>query len=231
MASNSTPHSSLVRAAAAEGQRIERALTQLDQQRTVLTGQLAHIDRQVRDLEDRRQLLAQLVGDAAPTRAAEAVDHSRVTLLRGRELRLAAARLLWAAVGDTEIHYREWLERFLEEGYVVGGKDAAATFLTNVRDSPAVVRGSRAGFYRLDPAAVARADRDVGEAQAELSDLEDQLRRARRANETAQVERLRRERDRLTAMIKRLTAQHEELHAVFADAGSGSSSTVALHAA
>jgi hypothetical protein len=41
-----------------------------------------------------------------------------------------------------------------------------------VRDSPAVVGSEGQGFYRLDPGSVEVPEREIGEAEAELADVE-----------------------------------------------------------
>ena len=70
--------------------------------------------------------------------------------IKGAELRRVAGQLLWTAQRERGIHYREWFERVIAEGYAIGGKDPVASFLTNIRDSPAVIRGSTQGHYMLD---------------------------------------------------------------------------------
>jgi hypothetical protein len=116
-----------------------------------------------------------------------------------------------------EIYYREWFEQLVQAGYTVGGRDPLASFLTNVRDSPAVVRGQTQGYYRLDPTRVDAVARDLAEAEAELADLEQSLHRARTDHDATAIERLREHRGKLTAAIKRLEAQRDELAAVFND--------------
>jgi hypothetical protein len=106
----------------------------------------------------------------------------------------------------------------LAAGYAVGGKDPAAAFLTNVRDSPAVVRGDRSGFYRLEPGSRAEVAQALAEAQAELRDLVDVLARPNGADRGgAQRAELRAHRARLTSRIRRLEADLGELDAIFED--------------
>ena len=217
MATSPPPHASLVRAAAVEDQRVERALQQLTHRRETLAAEIAGLEAQMDELQERRKLLGLLVdrpGDDAPRGATQ---RTGVTPVRGRRLRLVAAQLLWASARDQEIHYREWFERLVAAGYAVGGRDPLASFLTNIRDSPAVVRGERQGFYRLDPSAVDAAARELREIEAEMADVEQSLQRARAANDNDRVEELRRHRDGLAAATKRLHARRDELAAVFAD--------------
>jgi hypothetical protein len=220
MATSTPPHASLVRAAAVEEARVDRALQQLSHRRETLAAEIANLEAQMGELQERRRLLGQLVD--RPVDAADAgapTPRGGVTPVRGRQLRIAAGRMLWRTAGADEVHYREWFERLLQEGYVVGGRDPLASFLTNIRDSPAVVRGTRQGFYRLDPDLRQAVAREIDEARAELADVEASLRQARDANDNALVERLRAVRDGLNAGLKRLEARREELAAVFEAAG------------
>ena len=219
MSASPPPHASLVRAAAAEDQRVERALERLERRRESLRAELEDLDAQMGSLRERQRLLGMLVDDVATPD-----DEARVPAsgaggrpVRGRQLRLIAAQLLWRSVGEQEIHYREWFERLLEAGYAIGGRDPLASFLTNVRDSPAVARGQRQGFYRLDHSRQDVVAVELAEAQAEMVDLEQSLQRARSHNDTAAVERLRAHRDKLAGAIKRLEARRDELAAVFAE--------------
>jgi hypothetical protein len=134
--------------------------------------------------------------------------------VKGRELRREAGRLLWSWRGLDGVHYREWFERVLAAGYAVGGKDPAASFLTNVRESPAVVRGEEQGFYRLDPASVQRIEQELGEAEAELADIEGQI--ARAYERRGEAGGLRSERERVKQRLRRLAGDREELAYVFA---------------
>lgn len=222
MATSTPPHASLVRAAAAEEERVDRALTRLAHRRDTLAAELADLEAQMGELNERRRLLTMLVegpeaadgGDAAPP----AAPRAGVTAVRGRQLRRVAARLLWETSGDREIHYREWFERLLAAGYAVGGRDPLASFLTNVRDSPAVVRGAQPGFYRLDPSRRDVLAAQLNEQEAVLEDLESALADAREAGDDDRVETLRAHRRALAAERKRLESHAEELAAVFGDA-------------
>ena len=53
-----------------------------------------------------------------------------------------------------QFHYKQWLELVVAEGHRVGGKNPAATFLTQVARVHGVERiGRRTGLYALSPAA------------------------------------------------------------------------------
>jgi hypothetical protein len=217
------PHATLVRAAAVEDERLERALERLGRRKETLAAEIAELEAQMDELRDRQRLLDKIVEGAhrAEAPAVSGAASARAMPLRGRRLRLVAAQLLWRDLGEREIYYREWFERLLQAGYAVGGRDPLASFLTNVRDSPAVVRGQNQGFYRLDPTRKEAVARDVAEARAEITDLEQSLQRARVDNDDGAVERLRQHRDELAGAIRRLEAQRDELAAVFTDEATG----------
>ncbi|HET6505639.1 MAG TPA: hypothetical protein VFG42_02510 [Baekduia sp.] len=227
MATSTPPHASLVRAAAAEEERVDRALQRLAHRRDTLAAELSDLETQMGELHERRRLLAMLVDgpEAAEGLAASASavpsPRAGVTAVRGRELRRVAARLLWETSGDGEVHYREWFERLLAAGYAVGGRDPLASFLTNVRDSPAVVRGAQPGFYRLDPSRRAALAARIDEQLAIVEDLERALADARALGDDDRVETLRAERRAATAARRRLEAQAEELAAVFGEDDGG----------
>lgn len=74
-----------------------------------------------------------------------------LTQLRGRRLREVAIRVLREKHGaGAAIHYRDWLALLIDSGLRVGGKNPAATFLTQIVTAPEVesVR-PRSGLYRL----------------------------------------------------------------------------------
>lgn len=75
--------------------------------------------------------------------------------LRGDRLREIAADVLWRhhKVGDV-VHYKDWLALVVAAGHKIGGKNSAATFLTQVARETTVERvGRRTGLYRLVEAA------------------------------------------------------------------------------
>jgi hypothetical protein len=71
--------------------------------------------------------------------------------LRGERLRQVAAELVFQHFEPGQIfHYKEWLALVTAEGYCVGGKNPAATFLTQVARVEGVERqGRRTGLYRI----------------------------------------------------------------------------------
>lgn len=71
--------------------------------------------------------------------------------LRGERLREVAGEVLWRhfRAGDV-VHYKQWFELVVADGYGIGGKNPAATFLTQVARVDSVERvGRRSGLYRL----------------------------------------------------------------------------------
>src|SRR4051794_39750961 len=120
MATSPPPHASLVRAAAVEEERVERALQQLSHRRDTLAAEIAGLEAQMNELQERRRLLEMLVdrpSDGDGDGPVSGAPRAGVTPVRGRQLRLVAAQLLARSLGDAEIHYREWFERLLQEGY------------------------------------------------------------------------------------------------------------------
>jgi hypothetical protein len=75
--------------------------------------------------------------------------------LRGERLRAVAAEIVFRHFqpGET-FHYKRWLDLVVEEGHRIGGKNPAATFLTQVARITDVERvGRRTGLYQIRPAA------------------------------------------------------------------------------
>ena len=75
--------------------------------------------------------------------------------LRGERLRAIAAEVLWRNFRAGEVvHYRQWFDLVVADGYRIGGKNPTATFLTQVARVDSVERvGRRSGLYRLVSAA------------------------------------------------------------------------------
>lgn len=142
----------------------------------------------------------------------ETGQQSGGNVLRGRELREAATRVLFLTRGpDREVHYREWLDEVLKAGIDIVGKDPVAAFLTNVSRSPFVVRGDEPGAYRIDSGAVAELRRELDEAEAELADVVAVIGREANPGEA-----LREHRARLAAAVRRLEGQVAEADRVLA---------------
>lgn len=71
--------------------------------------------------------------------------------LRGERLRQVAADIVFKHFQPgTDFHYKEWFDLVVAEGYRVGGKNASATFLTQVARIEGIEKiGRRTGRYRI----------------------------------------------------------------------------------
>jgi hypothetical protein len=201
-------------------------MSTIEQRRDALRAQLAEVDAELESYARRKQLLEELVfvEQAEPLSEVPRVTSSPARrAIKGAELRRVAARQLWTSGREQEVHYRDWFERLIASGYAIGGKDPLASFLTNIRDSPAVTRGSRQGYYRLDSHSAGPLEQRLGENQAELADVEQSIERAYAAGEpSARIESLREHRSRLRQVLKRIEARLDEVRYVFEDAQEGS---------
>jgi hypothetical protein len=102
-------------------------------------GDLASAERLLRRMDEMLGLAPQLAID-------DLGDE-----LRGQRLREVAVQVLRERHGvGAEIHYTEWFGLVQREGVRIGGKNPAATFLTQITKAPEVecVR-PRSGLYRL----------------------------------------------------------------------------------
>lgn len=71
--------------------------------------------------------------------------------IRGERLRVVASKVLWQhhSAGDV-VHYKHWFDLVVADGHRIGGKNPAATFLTQVARVESVERvGRRSGLYKL----------------------------------------------------------------------------------
>lgn len=75
--------------------------------------------------------------------------------LRGARLREVAAEIVFRHFkAGEQFHYKQWFDLVVAEGHRVGGKNRAATFLTQVALVSGVERvGRRSGVYRVTAAA------------------------------------------------------------------------------
>ncbi len=158
-----TPSRRIQAAAAAENERVEREIARLDARASELTAELAAIQTAREELEHQRRVLNHFTNGREPARGEhasrrlEALPDPRgavsngATLLKGASIRKAAVRVL-AATHERErpVHYRDWFALLTAQGFLPGGKDPLATFLTQVSRSPLVKRTTTAGVYVLD---------------------------------------------------------------------------------
>ncbi len=227
MASQPATSRKLLRAAQGEIERVQHARETAEAQRTTLLAELDQLDQTIKGYAHRIGLLNELITEPTTTAAPLLTGPRRITpspatiapgTVRGRELRRVAGRLLWVTEQTGEIHYRDWLERAITAGIVIGGKDPAASFLTNIRDSPAVTRGSRPGYYRLDPHTLENTHQQILETQAELADVDQTLEHAdTHGEDSEQLQRLRNHHRDLAGRLKRLHAEAEELAYIFTE--------------
>jgi hypothetical protein len=203
------PSRRLLDAAHAEQLSVNARLAAVRERRHSLQHELRELDVQERDLAQRLALLSKLAGDHEPRRALEAVSlqvaGSTLQSIRGAEIRRTAGRLIARSENPHRaIHYTEWFRLVLEDGFVVGGRDPLATFLTQLNRSPVVRREAKAGVYRLDYEVVPELER-------QLIALHQELARLHTGQQTIdQIGSAREQRDRLTAAIDRLERTLEE---------------------
>ena len=74
--------------------------------------------------------------------------------LRGQRLREVAAKVVWQHFSEGDVvHYRQWFDLVIADGHRIGGRNPAATFLTQVARVTTVERvGRRSGLYKLKAA-------------------------------------------------------------------------------
>jgi hypothetical protein len=107
---------------------------------------LEQIESELRENARRLRELDEHLG-RAPQLPIDALDDE----LFGRRLREVAVEVLRQHRSEGQpIHYRQWLELVLQSGVRVGGKNPAATFLTQITKAEDIesVR-PRSGLYRL----------------------------------------------------------------------------------
>lgn len=209
-----TPSRRLQAAAAAERTRLERDLERLGMRERELSTQLAGVRESKEELEQQLQVLNRLAHNAerAPDNARRRLravpaygpdDTGEETVLRGAAIREAAVRALAGhAVPGAPVHYRDWFELLLAQGFVPAGKDPLATFLTQIGRSPLVKRSTASGIYSLDLEFPERARQQLAGLNAQLNEGRDEpsgktveeiaAARERRAKLTAEVHELER---------------------------------------
>jgi hypothetical protein len=165
------PSARFVRAVAAERAELERHRARLRSEADELRAALERIEYGLAQIDERRGLLDRLAPEQPVTAAVEPVGDSADELaLRGPDIREVAVRLL-VENGREAMHYREWYELLGSAGHVIAGKDPVAVFLTQLSRSPAVRRGTRAGFYELDRTAFHRLRLKLDALQREVAAL------------------------------------------------------------
>jgi hypothetical protein len=215
-----SPSRRMQAAAAAERERVERELVRLGARERELAAELARVQDARAELEHHRHALNQFTDEDALARTAGKADRrlraladvssspvAGATVLRGALIRETAVRVLAASSPpDAPVHYRDWFQLLIAQGYVPAGKDSLATFLTQIGRSPVVQRTTTAGMYALDPEFPRRA-------RKRLSQLADALNEVQELTPTAGVEDMagaRERRNRLTVEIRETERQLEE---------------------
>jgi hypothetical protein len=204
---------SLVRAVMHEAQRLDRLAERAALRRQALIGQLVEVDAELEEYRRRRNLLDVLCA-VPPSPVPDHPQAPPLRTLRGAAMRRVAGTLLWRQRRDREIHYRDWFALTLAAGYAISGQDPLASFLTNIRDSPAVARGSPGGHYRLDAGCVPRLERETADIRRELTQLERSLVNAYAGTED--VTDLRHRCGRARARLRKLERQTREVLHIFA---------------
>ncbi len=223
-----TPSRRLQAAAAAERTRLERELERLRMRQRELTHQLAAVEETQQGLEHQLEVLNRLADNASPSRSpgtadrrlravpeAGPADEGEATVLRGAAIREAAVRVLAAhGAAGTAVHYRDWFELLLAQGFVPAGKDPLATFLTQIGRSPLVARSTASGMYSLDLEFPQRARQQLVRLNAQLNEGRDEP-SGRTVEEIAAA---RERRAKLTAEVHELERRLEEALRCLADA-------------
>jgi hypothetical protein len=218
------PSRRLTQAVVAERARLESELVKAQNAVRMLRQRVAESEQQVDLLERRLQLLdglgveaARTPGTAARPQAVRALDTPRNGWLRGAAIREVAVRLLAASTQpERPVHYTDWLQRLIDAGYGIQGRDPAATFLTQLSRSPVVTRADAPGHYTLDLSAPSRL-------RERLIALNDELLALHHGQQTIEeISSARERRNDLVTEIARIERQLEE-----ALAAVGSESSVA----
>src|SRR4051812_6843010 len=164
------PSARLVRAVVAERAELDRHRVRLASEADELRAALARIEHGLAEIDKRRGLLDRLAPTPPEPIAEPERDEGDGAALRGPEIREVAVKLL-VDNGREAMHYREWYRLLERAGHEIAGKDPIAVFLTQISRSPAVRRGSRAGFYELDRGAFHRLRVKIDALQHELAAL------------------------------------------------------------
>jgi hypothetical protein len=131
---------------AAERETVVLRVEELRRQSQSLHAVVEQVDDDLASAERLLRRMDEVLG-LAPQLAIEDIGGE----LRGQRLREVAVAVLRQERGvGVEIHYTDWFDLLAREGIRVGGKNPAATFLTQIGKAPEVeaVR-PRSGLYRL----------------------------------------------------------------------------------
>lgn len=213
MQRSSQPSRRLLAAAAAERDSLQRRRDELHAERRRLRDQIAALDAELVELDQRDELLTRLGGsrETSTTTGATVVasvdgsDAEPRLTLRGPAIRRTAVQVLLADPRHPEaLHYRDWYGLVQGAGYAIAGKDPLAVFLTQISRSPVIRRGTQSGVYELDTAAVPRLRHQLEDRQAQLRTL------TAAATPSATLSEVRAQRSALTLEIDKLEKAVEE---------------------
>ncbi len=212
-----TPSRRMRSAAVAERERVERELRRLDARREELQRELATTTRRSDELRDHLRVLNRLVqeqdthmGDAngrPPLRVVgeRSYGGEALELLRGARIRETAVHVLAGTPqAEAPIHYRTWFELLRGQGFMPVGKNAVATFLTQLNRSPVVKRVGGAGMYALDFGYAQRA-------REKLAQLRDELQKTHQLSPGAGVEDIAAARERRASLMAEIEATERKL--------------------
>ena len=131
---------------AAERETVALRAADLHRQSRAIHAVVEQVNHDLASAERLLRRMDEVLG-TAPQLAIEELDGE----LRGQRLREVAVEVLRQRRGvGVVIHYTEWFDLLVREGVRIGGKDPAATFLTQITKAPQIesVR-PRSGLYRL----------------------------------------------------------------------------------
>lgn len=138
---------------------------------TALREDLATLEDEMHELDERIASLGSLVGETEQRRAGREF-HARPhdpRALTGSAIRITAVRLLADSGHVGAIHYRQWFSLLREAGYEVNGKRPDAVFLSQITRSPVVKGTTKSGVYQLDFDAPGRLSHELEVLQQKLS--------------------------------------------------------------
>lgn len=189
----------LTKAATRDLQRLTRRADDIEARIDALDAERRKLRDALLETHQRMDVLRQVALGADLGEAA-------ATILSGARLRQEAARIMAERVGiRTPIHYREWYQLVLAEGYIVVGKRPLSTFLTGAARASVIQKGNDPGTYLLEPQLVDRLRAQLLELQGELADVQQM-----RASDPRLGSKLRQHAVNLKASIRKLERKLHE---------------------
>lgn len=189
-------------------QAANRDLRRLMRHAEEIEARIDAIDAERRRLLDALQQTHQRIEVVRQVARGVDVGGAGGTVLSGARLRQEATRILAERVGvRTPIHYRDWYDLVIGEGFVVVGKRPLSTFLTGASRSSVVKKGDSSGTYLLEPRLLEPLRAQLLELHGELADVE----QVAKSDERASLH-LRQHAVNLKASIRKLERQIEEGH-------------------